>query len=61
MYDNMQFWDTFAKSGKIDDYIKYKEVQRTQASSSVVGDVNANNSKGHSDKGAKRRGIGQVY
>ncbi len=61
MHDNMRFWDTFAKTGKVDDYIKYKEVQRTHATNSVVGDVNANNGKGHSDKGAQRRGIGQVY
>lgn len=61
MYNNMEFWNTFVKSGKIDDYIKYREVERTHASNAVVGDINANNDQGHSDKGTQRGGIGQVH
>ena len=37
MHDNMRFWDTFAKTGKVDDYIKYKEVQRHMLQTQLWG------------------------
>ncbi len=52
------YWDIFTHTGRISDYMKYKQLE-----GEIVGRVgtNADNSRGTSDTGEERRGERQIY
>ncbi|MCI5816999.1 hypothetical protein [Ruminococcus sp.] len=57
----MDDWEIFARSGSVEDYLRYRGLRAVRSRPAGSDKKHADHSDGHRHPGTERGGTGQVY